>query len=200
LYETSNLAQRVSQATVKDFGDAAKLYSKMKEEARQGRARLRYPKIKGELTLVTIPWEGEGWRKSQLGHIHFLTNRGVEHGPQPAAVIDFGTSRSGRVVRSSMAAESNSMSIATDRHLYNRLVTDMLLHGVRPIDADWRRQLRTGGDLVTDAKSLYDHLHATGQIPSERQTMLDLLVCKEQLEEKVYGLRWVLTHSSTPTG
>lgn len=138
--------------------------------------------------------------KSQLGHIHFLTNRGVEHGPQPAAVIDFGTSRSGRVVRSSMAAESNSMSIATDRPLYNRLVTDMLLHGVRPIDADWRRQLRTGGDLVTDAKSLYDHLHATGQIPSERQTMLDLLVCKEQLEEKVYGLRWVLTHSSTPTG
>ena len=117
-----------------------------------------------------------------------------------AAVIDFGTSRSGRVVRSSMAAESYSMSIAMDRHLYNRLVTDMLLHGVRPIDVDWRRQLRTGGDLLTDAKSLYDHLHATGQIPSERQTMLDLLVCKEQLEEKVYGLRWVPTHRQYADG
>lgn len=85
-YETSNLAQRVSQATVKDLGDAVKLYSKMKEEARQGRARLRYPKIKGELTLVTffdasLGKEKDG--KSQLGHIHFLTNRGVEHGPQP---------------------------------------------------------------------------------------------------------------------
>eukprot|EP00435_Cladocopium_sp_Y103_P016026 s641_g4.t1 len=203
LYETSSLAQRVSQATVKDFKDAVKLHSKMKEEAQQGRARLRYPKIKGELALVTffdasLGKEKDG--KSQLGHIHFLTTKGVENGPQPAAVIDFGTSRSGRVVRSSMAAESNSMSIATDRHLYNRLLVDMLQFGVKKVTPEWRRELRIPGYVVTDAKSLFDHLGSTGQVPTERQTMLDLMVCREQIEQGAYILKWVPTHRQYADG
>ena len=94
LYETSSLAQRVSQATVKDFKDAVKLYHKMVEEANQGRARLRYPRVTGEPCLVTyfdasLGKEKDG--KSQLGHIHFFTNKEVQKGPQAATVVDFGT-------------------------------------------------------------------------------------------------------------
>ena len=47
---------------------------------------------------------------------------------------------------------------------------------------------------MTDARSLYDHLHTTGQIPSERQTMLDLLVAKDMLEQKTFEVFWVPTH------
>ena len=75
--------------------------------------------------------------RSQLGHIHSVIVEGVKEGPRPAAVIDFGTNRSTRVVRS-MAAEARSMSICTDRHLYNRLLMSMLLHGVTKVMEKWR--------------------------------------------------------------
>ena len=53
---------------------------------------------------------------------------------------------------------------------------------------------------MTDAKSLYDHLHTMGQVPAERQTMLDLLVAKDMLEQKAYGLYWVPTHKQYADG
>ena len=203
LYETSSLAQRVSGATVKDFKDAVKLYHKMVEEAKEGRARLRYPKITGPPCLVTFfdaSFGKEKDGKSQLGHIHFLTSTDVEYRLQNATTVDFGMSRSGRVVRSSMAAESNSMSIATDRHLYNRLLTEMLLYGAKKVGPNWREELRVPGFVVTDAKSLFDHLQSTGQLPTERQTMLDLMVCRDQMEAGAYLLKWVPTHRQFADG
>ena len=70
----------------------------------------------------------------------------------------------------------------------------MMLHGVFEVGSEWRARLRVGGGVVTDAKSLYDHMCTTGQIPSERQTMLDLLVAKDLLEQEVFKLYWVPTH------
>lgn len=92
-----------------------------------------------------------------------------------------------------MSAEAMSMSLCIDRHLYGRLVLEMMLFGVRKIDINWRTSLRVRGGLVTDAKSLYDHLSTTGQLPTERATMLDLLVARENLESGAYELFWVPT-------
>ena len=50
------------------------------------------------------------------------------------------------------------------------------------------------GYLITDAKSLFDHMTTTGQIPTERQTLLDLLVCKDLVENKVVDMKWVPTY------
>lgn len=93
-----------------------------------------------------------------------------------------------------MAAESCSMSQAIDMHLYIRLVMDMLVRGSYPVKETWRKDMQVGGYMVTDAKSLYDHMYTTGQVPAERQTMLDLLVVKDQLEQSVVDFRWVPTH------
>ena len=49
------------------------------------------------------------------------------------------------------------------------------------------------GVLVTDAKSLYDHLHKTGSVPSERQTLIDLLIAKDLHESGAVSIRWVPT-------
>ena len=95
---------------------------------------------------------------------------------------------------SSSWAEACSMSIAVDRHMYARLVLDMLLRGSYPVTASWRGDCRVKGGLVTDAKSLYDHVSTTGQIPKERQTMLDLLASKHLLEGNLFKLFWVPTH------
>lgn len=204
LYEVSHLAQRVTRASKDDYKNALKLHGRFLEEASAGRSVLRYPKLgKGKLFVVSyfdasLGKEEEG--RSQLGSIHFLSTEGVKEGPQKAAVIDFATSKSTRVVRSSMAAESCSLSLAVDRHLYIRLLVDMLCRGVYPISSEWRKEMKIEGGIVTDAKSLYDHLHTTGQVPAERQTMLDLLVAKDMLEQKAYGLYWVPTHKQYADG
>ena len=203
LYKTSKLAQYATKATMGDYKAALQLFEECKEEARQGRSVLPYPRIRGKLFLATyfdasLGKEKDG--KSQLGAIHFLSNEDVIHGPQPAAAIDYTTNKSSRVVRSSMATESCSLSVAVDRHLYIRLIADMMLHGVFKVGSDWREKLRVGGGIVTDAKSLFDHLGATGQIPAERQTMLELLVAKDLLEQQIYRLFWVPTHRQHADG
>ena len=197
LYEVSLLAQKVSKATHGDFREAQALHKRFLQEAEAGRAALKYPKMEGVPYLVTyfdasLGKEADG--KSQLGAIHFLTDEGVMNGPRPACAVEFTTTKSSRVVRSSMAAEACSMSVAVDRHMYARLILDMLLRGSYEVTASWRENCHVKGGLVTDAKSLYDHLTTTGQIPKERQTMLDLLASKHLLEGELFKLFWVPTH------
>ena len=189
LYEVSLLAQRVTRATHDDMKAAVALHKKFLQEKEAGRVKIRYPKMDGVPYLVTyfdasLGKEKDG--KSQLGSIHFLTDEKVKEGHRPAAVVEFNTTKSSRVVRSSMAAESCSLSLATDRHMYARLVLDMLLRGVYPVTPNWRVECQVKGAIVTDAKSLYDHMNTTGQIPQERQTMLDLLAAKDLLEQDAF--------------
>jgi len=66
-----------------------------------------------------------------------------------------------------------------------------LLHGEPTYAPDWRHKLTIPGILVTDAKSLYDHLNTTGKIPKERQTMIDLLVARDLIEANAVKLMWV---------
>ena len=207
LYEVSRLAQRVSGATFGDFQDALKLHQKLLQEASVGRGCLRYPALQlqeGQRPYLVTYFDAslgkEKDGKSQLGHIHFMTSEDAIEVPRAAVAIDFNTSKSTRVVRSSMAAESASMSLAVDRHLYNRLLIQMLWDGPFALGPDWRSQVTVGGSVVTDARSLYDHLNTTGQVPSERQTMLDLMVAREVLEQDLFKLRWVPTHRQHADG
>ena len=61
--------------------------------------------------------------------------------------------------------------------------------------------------MVTDAKSLFDHLSTTGSVLKKRQTLVDLLITRELVENKAVIMRWVptthmladmLTKSMTP--
>ena len=81
----------------------------------------------------------------------------------------------------------------SDRHLHVRILLGLMWNGQKEIGLDWRENFSCGGALVTDAKSLYDHMWSTSQIPTEHQTMLDLLVCKDMLQKKAYDLCWVPT-------
>ena len=50
------------------------------------------------------------------------------------------------------------------------------------------------GNMVTDARSLYDHLCKTGNLPTERQVLLDLLSAKELEEAGITRIKWVPSH------
>ena len=51
--------------------------------------------------------------------------------------------------------------------------------------------LKFTGVLVTDAKSMYDHLGKTGSVPVERQTLIDLLVARDLNESGAIELKWM---------
>lgn len=198
LYQVSKLAQRVTKATVLDFKEALKALETMKLEAEQGRARLWYRQVPEKELAVFSFFDAslgkEDLGRSQLGSIHFVGSKRASQGPAPASVVEFVTNKSTRVVRSSMAAEALSLCLAADRHLYIRLILQMLLTGCQEVAMQWRQKLNIPGSLITDAKSLFDHLTTTGQIPTERQTLLDLLTAKDLVENKVVDMRWVPTY------
>lgn len=83
------------------------------------------------------------------------------------------------------------MSVALDRQLYLRLLIEAILHGEPPLQGDWRLALKVPGALVTDAKSLYDHTSKIGSMPVSRQTLIDLLVAKDLIEQEAIKFKWL---------
>ena len=198
LYAVSWLAQRVNEATGEDMVRAIQTLHQMKEEAKQGRARLWYQPIPEDQMDVVSYFDAslgkEAAGKSQLASAHFVAHSGAMNGPAPANLLEFATTKSTRVVRSSMAAEACSMCLASDKHLYLRLLLQMMVTGDQSVAEKWRTELKVPGALVSDAKALFDHMVTTGQVPTERQTLLDVLVCKDLVENGVVKMKWVPTH------
>ena len=106
----------------------------------------------------------------------FLTIGDIAKEEVPCALVEFQSSTISRVISSTLASESASLSTALDRQLYLRLLVQSLQCGEPVYTPEWRHKLAIPGIWVTDAKSLYDHLNTTRKIPKARQTMIDLLV------------------------
>ena len=85
------------------------------------------------------------------------------------------------------------MSTALDRQLNLRLLLEAILHGEPACGPDWRHKLKIPGTLITDARSLFDHLNKTGSAPKEKQTLIDLLVARDLTETGTLKLRWMPT-------
>lgn len=135
----------------------------------------------------------EPGHKSQSGFVSVVTDQTVLEKPTLASLVDIQSATISRITQSTMAAESASLSLAIDRHLYLRLLLECFLFGEPDYGISWRHKLRVKGVVVTDAKSLYDHLTTTGSVPKERQTLIDLLVARELLEGGPLEIRWVPT-------
>ena len=196
LYRISALAQKFKGPSYADVKKANKTLKDMKALAESGGAILKYPNIGGEVMFVTyfdasLGKEEKG--QSQQGAVHFITSVKAETQPSPAGILEFNSSRISRVVRSSMAAEAASMTMAADHQLYNRLLWEALTKGQLEVHGDWRQRLTTRGLVVTDAKSLYDHVKKVGHLTAERQTALDLHLTKQMVEKGILGICWCPT-------
>ncbi len=160
----------------------------------RGRAQLHLRKIKVDdivaLTVVDASFAGEEGLKSQCGFFNLLADRKVNHGQALADMSEFHSSTISRVVRSTLAAASASLSTSLARQLYARLMAESLLSGEPSLHASWRMHLNMPGLLVTDAKSLFDHLTKTGSVPTERQTLIDLRVARDLAEHGSIHIKW----------
>jgi hypothetical protein len=196
LYMCSRLAQGIEVVTVQHLKDLNKLIDFLKTEADEGRAQLRFVAIDLKCPRVITPFDAsfakELGGKSQGGFITMAADDSVLKGLAPVNLIEFSSFRIHRVVRSTMAAESAALCIALDRQLYARVVFEGMLKGEKKVTLQWKEKMQVPGEvmstsiakeflpgnMVTDARSLYDHLCKTGNLPTERQVLLDLLSAK----------------------
>jgi hypothetical protein len=196
-YSVSKAAQSLEGSTVADVKSANGLLKWAKAEAEAGRARQHFKAIDLSQPCIVTYFDAsfgkEVGSKSQAGFFSLATDERVINTVTSCNNLEHNSTKIGRVVRSTMAAESAAMSNAIDRHLFCRLLFQSLMYGNHDVSGDWRRGLVVKGFMVTDARSLYDHLHATGSMPSERSVMIDLLSAKDMVEAGIIQLRWCPT-------
>ena len=191
LFEVSALAQCVGDAKWSDLKVVNSLLDRMKEAAKQGQAKLELCALKKDPILVTYFDASLGKTKSgasQRGEVHFACEGSVLNGMGKAAIIEFHSSKISRVVHSSMAAECASMVGSADGLLFNRKMFDALFCGKIEVASEWRQELRVPGHFVTDARSLYGHIHGTNALASERQTALDIMAIKQMIQDGFLNL------------
>ena len=174
-YEVSRLAQNSrDRMTVQDLYDLNAVIKEVKQCKEDGRARLTFRALDVKKLAILTPFDAscakEASMKSQAGFMSVMTTTDVLHTKTGGNLVEFQSGIIKRVVKSTMAAESASISIAIDRQLYLRLLVESILYGEPEYGEDWRKKLKVPGNLITDAKSLYDHLGKTGSIPKDRST------------------------------
>eukprot|EP00971_Amphidinium_carterae_P346466 6487924-Amphidinium_carterae.1 len=197
-YRCSRLASAANQATQADQLALWSLTREMQEVAKRGELKLCYKR--GQTDGVQLvgchdaSFAREPGGKSQAGYIIGLASPEIERGQAPFHMVSFSTHRIKRVVKSTMAAESAAVAEAADMMQYLLVLYRQMTEGQWQPDRDWQAALsgyKYPGVLVTDGKSLYDHLSTTGSVPSEKQVLLDLLYVKEQVEQGRLRIRWV---------
>ena len=174
-----------------------KLQLEAKDLVDKGEAKIVFRKVDlDKLVVVTsldASFAKEEGMKSQCGFISVITESYILQEPTVCNIVEYTSTRISRVVKSTMAAESAALSLALDKQLYLRLLTEAIIHGEPSMGPEWRHELKIPGILVTDARSLYDHINKTGSLPSERQTLIDLLIARDLTEAKAITVRWVPT-------
>ena len=197
-YKVSRISQRnPTRLHIADLKELRKLIKEVKAENEQGLCQLEFHKNDLErLVLVTYldaSYAKEPGSKSQAGFVTIATTHTAETDFDLGTIIEFQSSTIRRVTGSCMASEAAALSLAIDRQLYARVLLQSIIHGEPSFSDEWRNNLTIPGILVTDAKSLFDHLNKTGSIPRERQTLLDLLAARELVEGSIVKVKWVST-------
>eukprot|EP00971_Amphidinium_carterae_P290680 5772290-Amphidinium_carterae.1 len=132
--------------------------------------------------------------KSQAGYVLAVSDQRIQKEQAPFCVLEYCSHRIKRTVRSKMAAESAALAEALDAHLYGRVLWQAMCTTSWQTTREWQKQLldtSQQGVLVTDGKSLYDHLNSSAANPSEKQVMLDLIFVREEVERGLVSVQWV---------
>ena len=99
-----------------------------------------------------------------------------------------------RVVNSTLSAEAQSMANASSMCEWVSLFLTEIVHGQCFSHALWTQPHRVPTMLVTDCKSLYDHLMSpSAPTLDDRRTALDIVIIREARRRMFSSLRWIPT-------
>ena len=127
-----------------------------------------------------------------IAFAHTDLNDGLMTAWNPAAWRSY---RLARAVSSTLAAESQAMATASGTVEWMCLLLHEIING--PFDVRESKQVLQHHKpiLVTDCKSLYDHLHSPSSPTAveDRRTSIDITIIKESVRTLNASVRWVPT-------
>ena len=127
-------------------------------------------------------WEGNHALGSQLGSLVMIGDKKcLNNQPNPASMVDWRSKSSTRVCRSTFAGETMACGDALEMALFLRGLMVSFLHGGLVMENDAGKVLPL--HLMTDCRSLYDHLHREGvpRPPSEKRLAIELAAIRQAL-------------------
>ena len=133
---------------------------------------------------------------SQYGMITFLADNRVVNGQiSRLSVLDWRSHAGERVCRSTFGAETMSCAEALESVQYLRSFMESLLSGKLTKTDECTTPVR----MLTDCRSLYDHLSREGipRLPREKRLALDLACIRQALRDELQLLRlaWLPTEA-----
>eukprot|EP00438_Fugacium_kawagutii_P025852 Skav231407 [mRNA] locus=scaffold4039:44689:52020:- [translate_table: standard] len=139
----------------------------------------------GDLAEGDEQWLGDHQVASQLGSLILVGDVDcVTQKGGPFSLIDWKSRSSHRVCRSTFAAETMACAEALESALFLRslFVSMATLELVPDFDGGKHHQLH----LVTDCRSLYDHIHKEGvpRAPSEKRLAIDIAGIRQALNRE----------------
>ena len=145
-------------------------------------------------------WANAPGGKSQMGVIVVLAGPECKDKIARATIVDWRSSRSPRVTRSTLASEANAMDECVDRCTFCNCFLSELLGGKKVTP----EQLKTTGMLpqlqITDCKSLYDAVIADNPATSEKRTTISIRSIQDFISpEQAHWVPTTLMHADVLT-
>ena len=231
-YDVSDLQQKVAESTVGDLVHANNVMNAAKRQAHQGQKILfqqlgedvrlevqhsdktrdkargkikRLPVGLGMAAVHDASFMGQPKEGSQSAYCLMLCSTKLYEGKARTHLLDWGSGKIHRKMRSTLAAEAASAAKAFDKGAYTRVMLYEIENGYKhkweSLDADdcdlrnyWSAMCKSiPFALGTDCKSLYDVCTKQGSMPEERRVALDLIDVRESIEEMGDQIRWIPT-------
>ena len=177
------------KTTISDLRNLAETLDYAKETANQGMIIQDVPLNKDSilLTYTDASWANAAHSSSQLGILVMITTPDAVAMKSKAAILDWRSTRSPRVCRSTLAAEACAADEGSDRSDYLNLMLSELFYN-QPSHLVGCRLNRLH---ATDAKSLYDALISINPNVSEKRVLVNIRAIQQCVSPQ--QTRWVPT-------
>ena len=133
---------------------------------------------------------------TQAGYVIAFTSSDLHHGREaPWVPVVWKSYRLARAVSSTLAGESQAMSVASGTVEWLSLLVSEALDGPTPLREVRSVLSRRRPLLATDCKSLYDHLVGPSSPTAidDRRTSIDVVIIRESLHNLQGSIRWLPT-------
>eukprot|EP00438_Fugacium_kawagutii_P005300 Skav213865 [mRNA] locus=scaffold2366:336381:344444:- [translate_table: standard] len=183
-----SLSNRGMETTVRELQQLYECIQNVKDTKNYG---LVYFPVNLDRATHLVAYSDSSWanahqHKSQMGILILLCSPGCLDGTVRASIMDWKSTRSPRVTRSTLASEANAMDEACDRCTYlNCFLTELLW------DSSLHGQCLLTQLAVTDCRSLYDAVLSPNPVLSEKRTIITVRSIQEHVEPR--HVRWTPT-------
>ena len=195
--QTSLSQQAFPRPTIADFRRANQAIRRAKQEKDLGISFVPIP-----LKELTVACHSDAafanvGSHTQAGYIIAFTHKGLQEGLVSSwCPATWRSYRLSRAVSSTLAAESQAMSTASSTMEWLLLLLAETIDGPLEVPKCREALSRRPPMLITDCKSLYDHLHSPSSPTSieDRRTSIDVVIIRESCKAMQAHIRWVPTN------